>query len=321
LFEKELTKPLELQQHEVLLERIPEDHSMRPEVERKRGKLNGGYNGEKTLHYFLGLLPQKSYHIFHGIRLPVGTTYFEIDAFLYSSKFGFIIENKNYSGNIRLEKNQLTQEIPDTNTRNVYENPLDQVHRHKVLLTNWFQKHQIPIIPFEQLVTFSNTSSIINISPGYLEAEKRVCKANDILRKINEFEKFYKRDLIDQKVMGKIRRLILNQHIQKGIDILQTYGIDKNEIITGVLCPQCRFIPMEYERGKWKCPSCHLISKDAHLKAINDYFLIINSMITNAELREFLHLPSARTATYLLSNLNFPHDGVNRGRVYFNPKG
>lgn len=316
MFEKDLSKPINLLQHEALLRRISEDHIARAEVERKKGQLNAGYKGEKALNYFLGLLPPKSYHIYHDLRLTVGKAYFQMDALLISPKMGLIIEGKNYSGTLELEKNQLIQEVNDA--KNIYENPLVQVNRHKILLTNWLQKNQLPIIPFEQLVCFSNTSSIIHISPGYVEAEKRVCKAVDLLRKIGEIEKFYKKDLIDQKMIGKTRRLLLSQHTSNRIDILQTYRIGKNEILPGVLCPQCKFTQMEYIRGKWQCPSCHFLSKDVYLQAINDYFLIIKSSITNAELREFLHLPSARSATYLLSNLDIPSSGANKDRKYVN---
>lgn len=93
-------------------------------------------------------------------------------------------------------------------------------------------------------------------------------------------------------------------------------GIHKSSILSGVRCPDCSFIPMNYERNKWKCPDCHHILKDAHLAAIEDYFLLIKTSITNSELREYLHLPTRRSSTYVLALLNLPSSGSKRGCVY-----
>lgn len=315
MFEKNLTKSLVLQQHEALLRRISLNHPKRPNVEARKDKLKAGYNGEKTINYFLGLLPPKNYHIFHNVRLPAEQGFFEIDTYLLSLKCSFILEGKNYSGTLSLERNQLTQTVNDE--IKVYENPLVQVNRHKILLKYWFEKYQLPIIPFEHLVCFSNTSTTININQGYTEAEKRVCKAVDLIRKINEFEQFLKKETIDQKSIGKIKKLILTKQTPLRIDMLKTYGIDKQDILTGVHCTECNFSPIQYKRGFWVCPECHFQSRDAHLQAINDYFLLFKPSITNSELREFLHIPSSRAATNIFTNLQLTNTGNTKDRVYF----
>lgn len=315
MFDKGLTKPIILDQHEAILRRLPENHHKRSDIDKKTENLMAGYNGEKTINYFLGLLPPNNYHIFHDLRLPAGDSYFQIDALLLSPKFVLIIEGKNFSGTLFFEKNQLTQEKNEM--KKTYQNPLSQATRHKILLSNWFEKYQISLIPIEHLVCISNTSTTINISPGYMEAEKRVCKAVALLKKIDEFEKMYKKDILDQKNIGKIKRLLLNKNTLNRMDILKTYEIEKKEILTGVQCPKCLFIPMQYKRGSWECSSCHTTSKDAYLQAICDYFLIIKTSFTNGEIREFLHLPSTRVATYLISLQNLPSTGSTKGKVYF----
>ncbi len=318
MFDLDLTKPIILQQHEALLERLSPDHPKWAEIDRKKGALNAGYNGEKTLNYFLGLLPAKNYHIFHGLRLPIGKSFFQIDAYLLSPKLSFTIESKYYADNLLIEKHQLTQTTKDT--KNIYQNPLTQVNRHKILLKYLFEKHQIPFPPIEHLACFTHSSSIINISPGYIEAEKRVCKAAALIKIIDGYEKFYKKDIIDQKTILKIKRLLLSKHAPNRTDILKTYDISKQEIEPGVQCPICKHSPMLYQRGRWGCTNCGCISADAHLKAIQDFFLIHKTFITNAELREFLQLSSPRTATYLMSHLDLPFTGTTKGRVYHSPQ-
>lgn len=318
MFDKDLTQPLILEQHEALNRRLAYNHPSRPEVEERLTSLRSGFRGEKTLNYYLSLLPPKKFRIFHDLRLPNGTTFFQIDAFLLSERMGFIIDNKNYAGILTLDKFQLTQEFKDN--KKIYQNPISQTHRHIILLRNLLDQNQIPIVPIENLVCFSNPTSIVNVIQGYPEAEKRVCKADNLLRKIDEFERYYKKELLDQKAIGKVKRFVLNKNTPFITDILNTYNIGTKEIIPGVQCPICLQIPMHYEIGNWICPSCLAISKDAHLPALQDYFLLINPWITNSELREFLLLPSPRVATYIFSRLNFPFTGNTKGRIYHPPK-
>jgi hypothetical protein len=318
LFEKDLSKSLILQQHEALERRLAKNHPKRPEVEEKLGSFQAGYRGEKTLNYFLSLLPPKKYHIFHDIRLPNGPTFFQIDAILISGKMGYIIDNKNYGGTLVLDKHQLTQDL--NNNSKIYQNPISQTHRHIILLKDFFDQNHITTIPLENLVCFSNSYSIVKIAAGYNEAEKRVTKADNILRKIAEFEKYYKQELLTPKDIGKMKRVLLSKHTPNRIDIFKTYNLGQRDIITGVQCPVCLHIPMLYKGRYWECPICEIISKDAHLPAINDYFLLIKPWFTNSELRIFLQLPSPRAAAYLISFLDLPTTGTNKGRIYHQPR-
>jgi hypothetical protein len=71
--------------------------------------------------------------------------------------------------------------------------------------------------------------------------------------------------------------------------------------------------------SKWICPHCQSSSKDAHIQAIHDYFFLISSTISNKQCRDFLHLASEMTAYRLLSEMNLPHNGITKGRIYFSP--
>jgi hypothetical protein len=314
LFDLDLIKPITLEQAEAAKRRLPENHPKIADVELKVRILGSGYKGEKTLNYFLGLLPETNYHIFHGLRLPARNSFFQMDAHLLSSKLIILLESKNYSGTLTLEKHQLTQEF--NNTKMIYDNPIAQVNRHKILLQYFFQKYQIPPIPIETVVVFTNSSAEVKIAPGYHEADKKICKASNLLKKIQELEKYYAKDIVDQKTIGKIKRLLLSKHTPFKSDFLKTMGIEKCAILTGPRCSNCSFIPIEYQKNKWICPICQQISKECCLEAINDFFLLIKTTITNSELREFLHLPSRRTASYQLELLNLPSTGTKKGKVY-----
>jgi Nuclease-related domain len=318
LFAKDLEMPIPLEQAEALKSRISENHIMRPEIEGKIRVLRSGYNGEKTINYYLGLIPIKKYLIFHDLRLPVGETFFQIDALLLSSKSIIILDGKNHAGALIFEKNQMIQEFNET--KEVYENPISQSLRHKILLKYLFEQYQIPPIPIEYFVVVCRVSTLIKISPGYREAEERVCRAYDLLKKIEEVEKLHNKECINSRTAEKVKKLFLTKHTPKRSDFLKIFGIHESEIYTGVHCPNCSFIPMNYKRKSWICPKCQFISHDAHLKAINDYFLLIKTSTTNKEILRFLHLPSPRSTRYLLSLIKLPYTGNKRARVYHQPQ-
>lgn len=317
MFEKDLTKPIILEQHEALLRRLPENYIKKEEIQRKRDILNAGYKGEQKINYFLSLLPTKRYHIFHDIRLPIGKSFFQIDTILLSPTTNFLIEGKNLAGTLLFEKNQLIQGIKEET--NTYSNPLAQVNRHKILLRYWFEKYGLPTVPFEHFVCISNSAATIKIPPGYTEAEKRVVKAENLLKKMDEYEKYYKKAVIDDKSINKMKKLFLNKHTPNRVELLAKYEIEQSNIITGVQCPKCLHIGMEYERGHWKCPICRETSKDAHISAIHDYFMIVKPTLNHAELRNFLHLPTARATTYQLSLLHISATGKTKDKIYHQP--
>lgn len=318
MFEKELTPPTFLLQAEALERRLPETHPRIPDIKSKIRILRSGYNGEKTMKYYLEQIPEHKYHIFHDLRLPTGNTFFQIDALLLSQKLILIFDAKNHSGTLQFEKNQLIQEFAEN--REVYENPVAQVNRHRVSLKNLFDKNKIPSIPIENLVTVCKPSTEIIINPGYKEAEEKVIRAYDLLNRINELEESYSEKKINQKSMRQVVNLLLSQHTPQKIDILNLYQISEDELTTGVQCPRCSHIPMDYKRAKWVCPECLLFSKDAFLNGINDYFLLIKPSFTNPEIRKFLHMPSSRTTTSRLPTLHLPYTGTKRGRTYHRPQ-
>lgn len=317
MIELNLTPPTFLLQAEALERRIAENHKRMQDIKSKIRILRSGYNGEKTLKYYLDQIPEHKYHIFFGLRLPVGNTFFQIDALLLSQKLILFLDAKNHSGILRFEKNQLIHEYADN--RDVYENPVAQVNRHKILLGNLFDNYKVPTIPIENFVTGCKPSTETIINQGYKEAEQKVIRAYDLLKKVNELEERYSEKMINQKTIKQVINLLLTLHTPQKIEILNYFQMTEHELITGVQCPRCLYIPMNYSRSNWICPECLLFSKDAFFNGINDYFLLIKPSFSNPEIRKFLHMPSSRTTTSFLPKLNFPYTGTKRGRIYHQP--
>ncbi len=318
MFGKNLTVPQILLEALALEGRLPWEHPLLPELKKLIRILKSGNNGEKTINYFLSLIPSHKYYIFHNLRLPAGNSYFQMDFLLLSSKLILILEGKNHSGKLLIEKNQMIHET-GTN-KEIYENPVSQANRHKILLTYLLRKYKIDSIPIEYCVVICKDSTEVSIAPGYKEAEERVCKANDLLKKIEDQEKIFKKDSVTPQTIKKIKDILLTNHTPPNIHIFEKTGIKKSEVLPGVQCPRCSFLPMDYKRRNWICPNCYFVSQDAYLKALQDYFLLINPYINNLEIRKFLRIPTSRSTTYFLSVINLPYTGTKRGRMYFENK-
>ncbi|MEH7115541.1 nuclease-related domain-containing protein [Neobacillus niacini] len=144
MFDKNISKPLPLLQAEALEGRLSIRHEKMPEIKNNIKILKSGYNGEKEINYQLGQIPQHKYHILHDLRLPIGETFFQIDALLLSPTIIINLDGKNHSGKITIEKNQMIQETMDT--REIYENPVSQTNRHKLLLRNLIAENNLPPI-------------------------------------------------------------------------------------------------------------------------------------------------------------------------------
>ncbi len=108
----------------------------------------------------------------------------------------------------------------------------------------------------------------------------------------------------------------MKDHTPLEKNILLHFEIAEKKIIKGVQCPKCSLTIMQRLRGKWVCPSCHLISKDAHINSLEDYTLLFSPTINNKQLRHFLNLSSAAVSRNLLQSMNLKYTGNKKSRTY-----
>ncbi|TCP19519.1 nuclease-like protein [Scopulibacillus darangshiensis] len=316
---KKRTVPLKILCNEALLRSIPPRHPKRSIIEMDLKNRRSGFQGEQSIDYYLHLLPESQYHIFHDLRLTVdGRFYFQIDNLLNSLNFHLIVEVKNYSGTILYDHktNQFFQIVKGI--KKSIDNPLSQVKRHKRQLKDWKSKHNFTNVPIEYLVVFGNPATILETTSDTTQVFKRIVRPEQLLDKIEEFEGLYPNQVLDNVKINDLDRQLLRAHTPPSIDIFQTYGMTSAELIIGVRCPACGSYPMNRENRKWLCPACGNISMDAHKRTILDY-LLIHGTITNQQCRENLLLPTRNVAYKMLKSLNLPYTGVGTRRTYHLP--
>lgn len=311
--------PYELRQIEALLNRISKEHPKRSEIEKVRNIKRAGLRGEQHVDFHLSFLPQPNqYTILKALRLtdPQTEYKFQIDRLLLSPNYFLIIEAKNISGLLRIDPttHQLIQENKQTLTG--YSNPAQQAERQKQRLQSWVKRFKIDLPPIEYISTFNEKNSIFQTSQTDKRLFNRILFAENLLQKIAKFEKTYLVEIIHEKTIRKVKRLLIQHHQPKILNVLTEFSIKQQELITGVQCPICECFTMIRSSGSWRCSNCNSLSKTAHEKGIIE-FILINQVITSQQCKKFLCLPSIHIAYQLLKQIPLAKKGGNKNRVYF----
>lgn len=314
---KVLEIPLRLRKLEALIRRLPDSHPKLQEISDEYGRRMSGYRGEQSLQYYLSLLKQSNYFIFHNLRLPdiSGKHFFEIDILLISSTFLSIIDAKHYRGELYFDGRfeQLIQTYKDT--KKSFQCPVTQINRHQLQLTRLLNTFKLPPTPVESLVVFTNPNAIIDASRDFKHYNK-VIKTPSFLQKIELFEKRNQEEKFDKKQLQKLSKMLLKRHTPHDQDILTQFEIKPHELLKGVRCPKCHFLPMRRKQRSWTCPSCHYSSYKPYAHSLNEYILLFGNSITNRQLRDFLGIESISTAKYILTSLGLSYTGSFKDRVY-----
>ncbi|MCM3574094.1 NERD domain-containing protein [Mesobacillus subterraneus] len=310
--------PLRIKINDAIQRRLPVNHPKLPEVLQDSMKIRAGHKGEEALDYYTSLLHEDEFHIFQGLRLKTGQSHFQIDSLLLSPSFALIIDSKNMAGILTFHSHFNQMERTFNDKTDIYEDPILQVKRHRLLLIKWLKDHSFPQIPIEYLVFSSNPATALRNPSNDQEVYQRVCPPGKIIFKIEEFISRYKKELLSIKEFKRLSKLLLKSDIPAGSHLHQ-FKIDSSEYLTGVQCPSCSKYAMEWYSGTWNCPLCRRTAKNAHNQALGDYFLLINDTITNQQLRKFLHIHSPKLATKLLSKSNLKCHESTRRSCYYTP--
>ncbi|MFJ5621723.1 nuclease-related domain-containing protein [Peribacillus loiseleuriae] len=317
MFIKACGPSLTIRKMQALLRRLPFDDPNRLLIENDYGKFYAGFRGEASLVYYLSFLDDKSYLIFHDLRLPIHHHFFQLDYLILSANFALILEVKNYSGTVYFDP-QFDQLIRTTqqDVEETFPDPISQVEQHRANLLKYLHDQKLGPIPIETLVIFSNPYTQLKTTQGNHKIRKKVIHKEKFLQSFQLFENKYSKELLTQKSMKKASKTLMNSHTPLNQDFLSKYQIQKENLISGVYCPNCFALPMEKLKGKWRCNICSHQSNDAYIHSIQDYALLIDTEITSKNFRNFLDISSASISTKLLNSMNLSREGQSRSVTY-----
>lgn len=308
------SKPLNLLKLEALLNRVEHYHPERPRIEQLYAKMKAGFNGEQSLDYYLSFLDQKEYLVLNDIRLFYASYYFQIDTLIIHPKFIIILEVKNFSGTLIFdtEHSQLIRQ--NEYGEEIFKDPVEQVNHQRYQLIQWLRKYKFSDLPVYSFVVVANDRT--KIASGNQPISKKVIRNTKLLPTIMKMNDTHTIEKLTLKEIRRLKKQIAKHNSPSNTDFLNQFGLLKKELLTGVQCPRCLHLPMKRCYGRWICTKCNTPSKNAHIKALQDHFLLINPHITNQALRTYLHIESSTAAHYIFKSLNLKYEGTTKGRVY-----
>ncbi|AYA77867.1 NERD domain-containing protein [Bacillus sp. Y1] len=311
--------PLAIYKLKALEKRLNMGHSAKPDVKSELARRLAGHKGEQSLLYYLQQLPEKDYFIFHNLRLLLGEFYFQIDFLLLTTRFALILETKNIMGTLFFDSTFGQLIRMKDGEENGFHDPITQAKRQQEKLGGWLLKHCGLRISVEYFVVVSNPASIIRTDPGKAYLFQRVIHGDKLPERINGLNSKFKLDILDQRGVKRVCKLLLKSHPPAEYDALGRFGLSPSDICIGVQCGACGKLRMERVYGKWYCADCGNNDANAHITALKDYFYLIKPTITNQEFRDFMLLESPDVAHRLLNKMNLSFTGVYRHRIYYAP--
>ncbi|WP_433748794.1 nuclease-related domain-containing protein [Falsibacillus pallidus] len=314
---KERHFPKKLLALEALLRRLSPSHPSQTFIKENYAKTLAGYKGECALDYPLSQIDNKNTFILHDIRLQIDSHYFQIDTLLITPNFILLLEVKNIAGEIIFDSEfeQLIRIYQGVKTAFPY--PLNQVKRHQRLLAQWLSSNKLPICPILSFVIISSPYTIIDASSERKRLSTIIMHPQSLPEKITGIYKRYPNQMLPQNEMKKIVKRIIKQNEPIEPKLMEDYKLNREDLITGVICPVCSFSLFNRVHGNWLCPSCGLKDKFAHKTALADYELLFGNTINNEEFRKFLNLSSPYTANRLLRSMNLSNKGVSSDKRYY----
>ncbi|MFD1362343.1 nuclease-related domain-containing protein [Lentibacillus salinarum] len=304
-------KPLPLQKLDAAIPRLPPQFRSLPKMKEDAKKQQQGYSGERKVDYFLDNLASM-YTILRDVYLQDNSKNFQIDTGLIANHSIFIIDSKNYKGTITFNTTlkQLTRD--DGKIEAGFEYPPTQVENQKFHLQNWLARHNLEHIPVKAYVAIADPSTIVKVDGDEEEIAKVVMHGAAVPQMITDKDHEAGRKGAKKLQDYQIGKMILRECGEFDIDMFKRYGVRPTDILPGVICPNCGLRGMERVYNGWGCKKCKCFSKNAHMKAIADYLLLVKDSITNKDCAWFLGKITRGTTTRILKTSGLLYDKQHR---------
>lgn len=312
---KHRKKPKRISILEAVLQYIAPNYPRRSDVEKDLAIRRAGVYGEQSVDYYLKQLNFEKHVIIQDLRLQIAPgVYTQMDNLLFSPRYFLNYDSKHIAGDIKLDEYQMTRELDGY--VETFANPIVQVENQQHHLEQIIAKHTKIHLPGTSFVVFTHPKSIIHIDQQYPLARQKVIRPQQIRHRSISFMKKNPNNVLDERQFNDLLQFLIKNHTPEDPDILSEYQIPIQDILTGMYCEHCKRLSIERRNRSWICSICNNKSKDAHIKALMAYYLLLGPRITNRRCRYFLNLSSVSIASKLLRSLNLKYEGSYRNRTY-----
>ena len=297
---------------QLLNRRLPEIHEMKVLIQSKLHIAKAGIQGEMRMD---GVFQKYSfpfdYMVLQDVNLESNGK-FQIDSLFLTQYFAVILESKNIGGNLRFKQNppQLEREN-DEGKVDMFESPEVQIERNIYLLDDWFGAQGVKI-PIYGVIVLTNSKAKIVESPvkypAILHQTIPVFIRNITRKKVN---------LEVNEMHSLAEKIVASHRPYFPYPICSRWGINPQDLLTGVYCDKCETFGMIKKKNGWNCLRCGFVDRYAHEKAVRDWFVLVGESITNRQCRYFLRLESFQIASRILNSMGLVREGTsNRTTIY-----
>jgi len=98
--------------------------------------------------------------------------------------------------------------------------------------------------------------------------------------------------------------------------LVKTIEIPVDDVLSGVICPNCSYRGMVWFKRKWICKKCRYKAADSHKRLLKEWFMLLDDKITNREYRNFSCLTDPDVAKRHLKNSALVRKGEHRNAYY-----
>lgn len=298
---------------ERLINRLPAEHQSQSYLQKELHRTASGARGEHRIEArFNEFYLDEDYSVMWNVQLQLGNWPIQMDGLLLTKRCAIVIESKNISGKIHFnEKTGEFYRFDEDSVKTFMEDPQIQLRKNVRFLSIWFKKHKIPL-PVQGLIVFTAKKCEFISKP----ARTLICKTYqmpEMLLKIHEAHPPTAANL----PLLKIKNMLLSSQTPfVEIPLCQRYFIHPRELKAGVFCRNCQSLTMFRTKRSWHCHSCRHQDLLAHEFALQEYFSLIDTTITNERFREFCGLDSRHVAGRLLSQFDLQTTGESKARCY-----
>ncbi|RGR83019.1 NERD domain-containing protein [Heyndrickxia coagulans] len=286
---KQREYPAQIRAGEALLGRLPERHPLYGQIARDVKKWDAKYKREKRADRFLEILPSGQFYVYHA--LPITNTC--LDGLILTRNFVLITGYNHLSGAIFPDPAfaQLIQQ--KGGKEKGWPEPFACLQKQREILCTWARMRHLPELPLEYLLVLCHEGAELKMPVANSADELKICPASQVVYKVTKMQETYSQPVLDGKHFKKWHKHLLECRENPGIC---PWPVDQSEMYTGVGCPLCRRFEMDFNNGAWHCQVCGHTSKDAHRKAIEEFYLLFGRDAPDEALCSFLRVDALTAA-------------------------
>lgn len=224
-----------------LLEQCPDE--IKEEIGKQITIAERGIKGEEQIEFQLKNSGMDMY-ILRDIYLEYGKLSAQIDYMIVTRKRVYIIECKNWIGNIEINNNGdfiRTYQLKGRNIREGSDSPITQNVRHlqvvkelrKANKRNFIAKKRFENYfdnSYKSIIVLTNPKTILNVRYAKKEVKEQVIRVDQLIQKIKDMDKSVKGE-ISEKEMKEVAEFFLDKNRPNKVNYMAKYEtlIEKKE--------------------------------------------------------------------------------------------